>query len=309
MEPETSVLGKRILDQQVRHLSAFLTTADRLAGNPNVGTPARADLDHGTSHPQQERIALLRGLTYRSCRLDVRSAHEHLRGVAVLIAVDELLPLPMLAVARSVYEAVLNTCWLLDSEVTTELRLARWAGRVLHDSQEGPNTLDEFGPSTSAQAERMRVAQGREQSKQFLRDAGFILKPKGGARSDETAKVTYLGASSGVSPNLTESVARFTPNQTSLLPVFSGAAHSRGWLVSGLEGSRADLMGMVLLPLLDTSDALAIEVGRYFGLDPQQILGRTHLQRQVLTRHIRPNSSPSAGVNEYRAAGGAPPVP
>jgi hypothetical protein len=85
------------------------------------------------------------------------------------------MPLPALAVARSVYEAVLNTCWLLDADVSMELRLARWAGRVLHDSQEGPNTLAEFGPSTSARKERVRVLQGRDQAKEFLTRAGFEL--------------------------------------------------------------------------------------------------------------------------------------
>jgi hypothetical protein len=66
---------------------------------------------------------------------------------------------------------------------------------------------------------------------------------------------------------------------------------------------------MALLPLLDTSDALTIEIGRYFGLDRQPMMRQTHLHRQALTRHIRPDSSPYAGVNEYRAAGGAPPLP
>jgi hypothetical protein len=145
------------------------------------------------------------GLTCYACTGDVRSAHEHRWGIGALIAADELLPLPALAVSRSVYEAVLNACWLIDADVSMELRLARWAGRVLHDSQEGPNSLDDFGPATAALKEKVRILQGRKMGKEFLTRAGFELTAKGGARSGETSKVTYQGAASGVAPGLRRS--------------------------------------------------------------------------------------------------------
>jgi hypothetical protein len=309
VEPEIRLVAKRMINQQVAFLTTYLTAATQLVVDPTHGTPARTDRDHVSSHPRPMDMELLWGLTNYSCANDIRSAREHLRGVATLIAADDLMPLPTLAVARSVYEAALNTCWLLDADVGMELRLARWAGRVLHDSQEGPNTLAGFGPSFSAQKERARVTQGREQTKEFLTRAGFELTAKGGGRSDEIAKVTYQGASSGVTPKLVDSMARYTPNQRELLYVFSGATHSRGWLTQGLAGRRTDLIAMVLLPLLDTSDALVVEVAKYFGLKPRSMVERTHMHRRVLMHHVRPSDLYVAGVDEYRAAGGAPPLP
>lgn len=200
VQPEIRKLASCVVDQQITHLTEYLTTATKLIVDPTADTPARADRDHVLNHAQPKDMELLWGLTCNACTSDINAAHEHLRGVAALIATDDLLPLPALAVARSVYEAVLNACWLIDAALSMELRLARWAGRVLFDSQEGPNTLNEFGPSTAAERERTRVIPGREKGKEFLTRAGFELTPKKGDRSGETAMVTYLGASTPVSP-------------------------------------------------------------------------------------------------------------
>ena len=93
--------------------------------------------------------------------LNLSCADEHQRGLKLIVIGDELLPLPAMALARSIYEAVISTCWLVDADVSTDQRLARWAGRLLHDTQEPPNALDSFGDVKAAQREKKRVVDGR----------------------------------------------------------------------------------------------------------------------------------------------------
>lgn len=119
------VLAQRLIDQQLRILGAFLQAAADAVDQPAANTPARADLDHVRSHPEKANLMGLRWWAHRGATLNVHAAVGHLKGVRTILAGDELLPLPAMALARSVYEAVINTCWLIDVEVSTEQRLAR----------------------------------------------------------------------------------------------------------------------------------------------------------------------------------------
>lgn len=303
------LLAQRLIDQQLRGLGAFLQTAFDAVDDPAAGTPARADIEHVRSHPDKGNLVGLRWWAHRGATLNVHAATEHLKGLRAILAGDELLPLPAMAIARSIYEAAINTCWLIDVEVTTEQRLARWAGRLLHDTQEPPNALDSFGDKKAAQKEKKETVEGREMGQRLLSRAGFELLAKGGDRSEETARVTYRDAKSSLTPVMTDAVKRFTPDQQSLWKVFSGATHSEGWLVSGMGGPIEEVFASILAPLLDTGDALTVEVGRYFGLNPREAVTRLHRHRSVLLRRARPSDSPMLGVDGFRAASGLWPLP
>lgn len=309
VHPQPHVLAGRVLAQQVRHLTLLLQAAVALVGDPAEYTPARADFDHISGHPRREDLLGLRWWAHVAVQRNLSSADEHQRGLRLVVTGDELLPLPAMALGRAIYEAVINTCWLVDADVTTEQRLARWAGRLLDDTQEPPNALDSFGDVDAAREEKTRVTGGRDLGQRLMRRAGFELTLKGGPRSDETRQVVYRGEVSRLTPQVSELVPRFTPNQQFLWPLFSGATHGRGWLVGSIEGDAQLILASVLTPLLDTSDALAIEVARYFGLDARPMLNRTHLHRQALLRSTLIGDALVAGVDEYRAAGGAPPLP
>lgn len=108
---------------------------------------------------------------------------------------------------------------------------------------------------------------------------------------------------------MTDAVKRFTPDQQSLWKLFSGATHSQGWLVDGLEGPIEELMASILSPLLDTGDALAVEVGRYFSINAREPVTRLHMHRSVLLRRARPSESAMHGVDGFRAASGLWPLP
>lgn len=303
------VLAQRVIDQQLRSLGAFLKAASDAVEDPLPNTPARADLDHVNSHPERGNLIGLRWWAHRGATLNMNGALEHLKGVRAVLGGNELLPLPAMALARSVYEAVINTCWLVDVEVSTEQRLARWAGRLLHDSQEVPNALDSFGGKDAAKREKERTVEGREIGQQLMARAGFEMLAKGGDRSEEMARVTYRGEKSSLTPVMTDAVKRFTPDQQSLWKLFSGATHSQGWLLGGMEGPIEELFASVLAPLLDTGDALAVEVGRYFGMDPREPVTRLHLHRTVLLQRARPSDDAMLGVDGFRAASGLRPLP
>lgn len=301
------VLALRVIKQQDRHLSGLLRQAHDLAEDPPEGTPARTDLDHINSHKQKGDLLGLRWWANKAAVLNISSGGEHLQGVMAIIGSDRMMPLPAMTLGRAIYEAAFNTFWLIQPDVSTEQRIARWAGRLLHDSQEPPNALDSFGEADAAQIEKDKVIEGRRLGQKLMKRAGIELRLKGGDRSEEAKLVTYRGETSLLTPKVTADVGRFTPNSQSLWPLFSGAAHSRGWLVEGIEGDEATVWSSVLLPMLDVSDALVIEVCAYIGLDPRPTLKKTHLQRRALIAMARPmEQGMHADWDTYRKAGGAP---
>lgn len=310
VSPDPFVLASRVITQQVRHLTVLLKQANDVADDPLEGTPARADFDHINNHKQKKDLRALRWWAHKSAVLNLASGAEHVRGLMAILVSDQLMPLPAMTLGRAIYEAAFNTFWLVQPDVRTEQRIARWAGQLLHDSQEPPNTLDSFGEAGPAEREKERAIEGRGLGQKLMRQAGIELKLKGGDRSDETRLVIYRGEASLLTPKVTDQVARFTPNQQSLWPLFSGAAHSRGWLVEGLEGDAATIWSSVLVPLLDVSDALVIEVCSYFGIDARPTIERTHLHRRTMLAQARPQQyRMRAGWDAYRRAGGAPTLP
>lgn len=296
--------------QQVRHLTGLLSEASDRVDDPPVGTAARADLDHINTQKQKNDLLGLRWWAHKGAMLNVSSGAEHIRGLMAIVVSEQLMPLPAMTLGRAIYEAAFNTFWLIQPDLSTEERIARWAGRLLHDSQELPNALASFGGADAAEREKERVVEGRALGQKLMQQAGIELKLKGGSRSDETRLVTYRGASSGLKPTVTDQVARFTPNQQSLWPLFSGAAHNRGWLVEGLEGDAATIWSSVLVPLLDVSDALAIEVCTYLGMDARRMVERTHLHRRTMLMQARPQEEMMRATwDVYREAGGASKLP
>ncbi|MBA8802705.1 hypothetical protein FB382_000996 [Nocardioides ginsengisegetis] len=310
MSADPFVLASRVITQQVRHLTGLLKQANGLADRPPEGTPARADFDHINNHKRKMDLLGLRWWAHKGAILNLSSGAEHVRGLMAIVVSDQLMPLSAMTLGRAIYEASFNTFWLIQPDVSTEQRIARWAGRLLHDSQAPPNALDSFGEVNAAEGEKERVLEGRGLGQKLMRQAGIELRLKGGDRSEETRLVTYQGEASLLTPKVTDQVARFTPNQQSLWPLFSGAAHSRGWLVEGLEGDAATIWSSVLVPLLDVSDALVIEVCAYFGMDARPTIERTHLHRRTMLAQALPlKQGMRAGWDAYRKAGGAPTLP
>jgi hypothetical protein len=156
VSPDLSLLAGRVLTQQVRHLTALLQTASDLTDGPSADTIARADFDTIDTHPQRSDLLGLRWRAHKSAVLNLASAEEHVRGLKLIMTGKDLLPMPAMTIGRAIYEAISNTLWLIDAEVSTEQRFARWAGLLLHDTQEPPNALDSFGDGDASQREKER---------------------------------------------------------------------------------------------------------------------------------------------------------
>lgn len=61
-----------------------------------------------------------------ACVLSLMARREHLLATELMLLRDGLeLPLPVLSLTRSIHESLLNVCWLIDTEVATEQRVAR----------------------------------------------------------------------------------------------------------------------------------------------------------------------------------------
>lgn len=191
MTADPFVLASRVITQQVRHLTVLLKQANDLADDPPEGTPARADFNHINNHKQKKDLLGLRWWAHKGAILNLSSGAEHVRGLMAIVVSDQLMPLPAMTLGRAAYEAAFNTFWLIQPDVRTEQRIARWAGRLLHDSQEPPNALDSFGEADAAEREKERVIEGRGLGQKLMRQAGIELKLQG-RRSQRTNAARHL---------------------------------------------------------------------------------------------------------------------
>lgn len=167
MEQSLDKLVEAVFSQQVRNLAEFLSGTYGVTDRPREGTPACSDLEHATNHSTSGELLGLRWRTRQACLLNVLAGREHLYGLhAVLSSEGPMLPFPAMALARSVHEALLDVCWLIDAEVSTEQRLARWAGRLLHDTQEPSRTQALFGS-----------VMDREKREQFIDARNLVRQP------------------------------------------------------------------------------------------------------------------------------------
>lgn len=99
------------------------------------------------------------------------------------------------------------------------------------------------------------------------------------------------------------------PQQAFVHPSFSGATHSRGWLVAGLEGPATDVVAAIMAPLFDTCNALVVEFARYFGMNPRPLVTETHRSRPAFILRVQPWRPCIRGVEDYRTAMCAWPLP
>lgn len=310
MERSLDRLVTTVFSQQISNLAEFLSCAHEATDKPAEGTPAYVDLEHATDHPTSGDLLGLRWRTHQACLLNVLAGREHLYGLhAVISSEGPTLPFPAMALARSVHEALLNVCWLIDTEVSTEQRFARWAGSLLHDTQEPSRTQALFG-SVVDREKRDQFIEARSLGQHLMNRAGFELTSKRGDRSDETANVAYRGVKSNLEPKAAQLTERFIPNHPYLWPMFSAAVHGKGWFLSSSEEpTKEETFGAVVLPLLDTIDALVVETGNYLGLATRPTLKKTNTHRMALFRQIRPDQEEAwPGVDEYRAQSGLPPL-
>ncbi len=259
-----------------------------------------ADL-HSTEGPW------LRHRTANAIALHLQAANAHLKMLRrELDPASDLpvIPLPCITLTRTVFEAALHVCWLLDTRATTDKRITRWAARQTGTTQDQLRVLRSFGlPPDEFDTQ---VEELREDTKRRLVRAGFTLLPKKGNRADETSNVSFGGVTSSLEPNIHQVAERFVPHRASMWTLASGTAHTQEWAVRARWGSMGEIVHDLLGPLLEISDALVFEIGAYLGLPVRPTLLKTHQHRHILLTLVGP---PPAGLDEWRADAGLPPAP
>lgn len=302
-------LSRKIFAQQLRNLDEFLRLVESCIDAPLPRSPAANDLKLIESQSATDELRGLRWWAVGRCQRGVVAARSHAEGLRTIVETDKPESLlPALSVARSVHEAVLRICWLVDPSVDPSSRLTRWAGDLLHSTQEPIRTQNLFGDVVSDDA-RKQALDARQLGQRLMREAGFELVPKKGDRSDDTANLAYDGVVSTLQPKLTDLVDQHLPQHPYLWALLSGAAHSYDWFLLSERPGPVESVGAIVLPLLDTADAFTCAMGDYFGLSPRTIVTKTHLHRHALFRIIQPwYQGPAQHVDDYRVANGLAPI-
>lgn len=221
------------------------------------------------------------------------SVQDHADTLLLLLRHQRLLPLPAWTVARAIFEAVLQTCWLLDAEVSSEERIARAATVLPASLNESIALLERFGRS---QEEIEEKRQTRVELERVLIRDGFRIDralDKKGRPTDAIGRVWFGGKSASTRNNITQLALKYMPDDPWLYGLLSGAAHSKPWLLSGLSDDTDETVRSLVMPLLPMSDAYTRAWCDYFALDAEPHL-RARRTRLVA---MLERGSPPRGVD------------
>ena len=207
----------------------------------------------------------------------LRVAREHSIAVERLLEAEEILPIPMMSLVRSVHESFLEVCALSDPSLTCEQRLAAAAATVLASAQGNIAPLSQIG---GGDVELPRVLQSVEDGRLLLERLGFTMRfNKAGT---DVTSVIYGPGRAALKINVTELNKRYMPGTEHMWTLGSGGTHSRHWFTAGLEGSRDTISVMVVGPMLDSCDYVIDNVLGYVGLPIHDFHTLTHRRRNAL---------------------------
>ena len=297
----TRDLAVRIVRQQRAALRAELSLALQAFENPASGSPRAADRSWITAQGQnrEDALASVLGFAAENIAELFRVTDEYAVALEVLLIADDILPVPMMALVRSVHEALLEVCWSVDPRLTSEQRLARAAAVTLAGAQGNLSPLTDMPNAPPTQVALVNEAVQGMQS--YLERYGYTLRySKSGSIA---TSVTYGSSLAPLIINTTDASRKYMPGSHHMWPIGSGATHSRNWFTAGLIGSRSMLAIMVVSPLLDFADAAVDNVHGYVGLPTDDFHRRTHLRRHALLerREGTPAGAATYGYREYAA--------
>lgn len=280
-ELSTRDLAVRVLRQQRTAMMAMLGEALDAYKSPVDSSPRSADDDWINTQPRVRREALngILGLATEQVAELLRVADEHAVALEVLLKADEVLPIPMTTLVRSIHEAFIGVCWSVDPTLTCEQRMTRSAAGTLASSQGNLGPLRQL--QKPPEAHLVQVEQAVQGMQDYLKKHGFKLNYDK-QTSKMATSVAYGTSRAALKLNVTEASLRYMPGSHHMWSLGSGATHSRNWFTAGLAGSRSQLTIMVTAPLLDFADALVDNVSDYVGLDTQQFHQKAHLRRRML---------------------------
>lgn len=198
------------------------------------------------------------------------AARDYGETLLVLLKHDRLMVQPAWSAARGMMEAVLLSCWLLDSTKTSEMRLTRAMSLLPSVLQGSIDTLQKF-PDHDAELASKRRNQN-DLVAYFKKNRVEVLwkHDKRQQRTDTMSAVVYKGNKATFSHNITQLAENYLPDDPWLYSLLSGAVHSEAWLLAGTDASSAaEALNGVVMPLLPISSGYLRSVCTYFGVDPR----------------------------------------
>jgi hypothetical protein len=197
---------------------------------------------------------------------------DNLQGMEQLLSYDTPTVVSTQVVARSILEASLYVCLLLDPDLTPEERLLRGFAHRLHGAE-----IARKNHRAAGMEDDSVIAQGEvEQLRKFAGAAGILLIP---ARSgDKTNIVTRGGLSANLAVNVTDAAAKLMSSNRGIWQFGSGAAHSAEWFLETASPSldRDDFIavhtlrgGAASIAMYSVGVLMSV-YGRYHGLDTEK---------------------------------------
>ena len=292
----------RIIEQHRRAVGDELRAALAAFRDPVEDSPRRHELHWaagGTAHRREFLSELWEAALAEVVEL-WRVADEHTAGLAALLGHNELLPIPMLSLGRSIQEALLEVCWAVDPAINPSARTSRWAALVLRTVQGNagplaqiPNGATKLADVRDAMSQMHALLDGEQFDLRFDKAGQFV-----------TSIAYEDSARAALKINITDAATTYMPGSEHMWSLGSGATHSRNWFTVGLEGPNDLFYIMIVAPLLDFTDAAIDLTHGLVGLPTADFHNRAHLRRTTLLQR-KPDHGRSpmqASYSDYATA-------
>jgi hypothetical protein len=233
------------------------------------------------------------------------SLADHVRAYSVLLDSDPPFQSAMLTTSRAIIEAVLQIAWLLDPLAAPQTHILRAAAGRLESIEGSARTSAHLAASPKEQ----EISGAVTGIQDWLADAGFERQVDG-RYPRYSVNLGLNGERINVRWNVADAARLYMPGSAYVWPIFSGAAHSRGWFNNSAYAmpdddteditTFDDTQAATVLSLLTASDAFVDALYGWTGLDPLPAHRKTHFRRRALL-HAWGEVFHAATWEEYKA--------
>lgn len=209
----------------------------------------------------------------------VESMGDWVAGFSRLVEAEQPLPVQASACLRGLLESVLLGCYLLEPDLSTQQRLARFAACILNESQQAARIWEKVDFPPDVERDQW---EWRDEEVQDQLTIGFIHK---WSKDETKVESVWLGKErANLSINITEQATKFLPDNKEFYPLLSAHAHAQLWSSQGLRSADTEVtVGTATLQLLKLSVLWTQALCKYAGLDPQPMLAATERRHRAMT--------------------------
>lgn len=289
-----------IIAQERAALSVALEKGVRTFEDPVQGSAREADRVLIAVQPSRRRKNLegMATALVQDAYNQLRSIDQYAQAIPHLLSGDEMLPLPISSLGRSIHEAALGLAMLFDPSLTPEQRIARMGAFQLENAQGALNALATFG--LQYRDEEKELFEKLALRHAYMKKAGFEIHPKRG-KAPLADAVTWGASKASLKQNVTAASELYTPKTHYSWVLGSGATHCRLWYSDGLSGDWETIVVGAVAPLLDVADLIVDKLLGYLGVDGQLLHENTHRRRRALLGRVL-SGDPQSSYEEYLMA-------